>query len=611
MIKKIIPIVLFSIFQLSGQKFSVERIEPPNWWFGMKYDTIQIMLYGENVGNAEIYPSHLGATVIDYHKAESPNYLFIDLILDNSAEKDINFEIGLVTSDYDTVISFPILLREKRQKAFQGFNQNDIVYLIMADRFCDGNPDNNKIGDSLDNYTENDLDGRKGGDIEGIISKLDYLKDLGVTALWITPMLENNMYMSYHGYAATDLYKIDPRFGSNELYRKLVNEAHKKDLKIIMDHVSNHIGINHWWLKDLPFKDWINGEPGNHLPANHNKMTFPDPYSPGESVALTWEGWFTNYMPDLNQRNSFLKKYLIQNTLWWIEYLGVDGLREDTYPYVNQYYLSEWANIILNEYPDFNIVGEIWTGEAPFLAAYQRNNKIGLKLNSNLPSVTDFALADAFRDYLSGKKGFEGIFNTLAMDYLYSEPENLMIFFDNHDISRALFLANNDISKLKIALTILLTTRGIPKILYGTEIGIIGDNRHGTIRTPFPGGFKNDNRNAFERYGRTRRENDIFNFTKELISIRKKYKSLSQGNLIHYYPFNNVYVYFRILNDEKTMIVANANTDQVSIKLSDYKESLADIKSLLNLLTKEHLQVNEKSSIDIPGKSVHIFLLKK
>lgn len=611
MIKKSLLIIICAISILLPQNFTVERIEPPNWWFGMKTDTIQILLYGKNVGNAEIYPSHRGATVIDYHKAESPNYLFIDLLIDNSIKENLNFEIGLATDDYDTVITFPILQREKREKAFQGFDQSDVIYLIMADRFCDGNQDNNTIGDSLDEFTENDLDGRKGGDIEGIISKLDYLKELGVSALWITPMLENNMWMSYHGYAATDLYKIDPRFGSNELYKKLVEEAHKKDLKIIMDHVSNHIGINHWWIKDLPFKDWINGEPGNHLPANHNKMTFPDPYSPGESVDLIWNGWFTDYMPDLNQRNPYLKKYLIQNTIWWIEYLGIDGIREDTYPYVNQYYLSDWAKIILDEYPSFNIVGEIWTGEAPYLAAYQRNNKFGLKLNSNLPSVTDFALADAFRDYLSGKKGLEGVFNILSMDYIYSDPENLLTFIDNHDIARGLYLSNGNIQKFKIALTILLTTRGIPKILYGTEIGIVGDDRHGTIRTPFPGGFKFSDHNAFTKCGRTDFENDIFKFTQKLISLRRNFKSLSSGRLTHYYPFNNVYVYFRKLNNETTMIVVNGSEKEQTIEFSSYQEMLTGTKTLINLFNNDEIELSKNNSIKISPLSSAIYLLEK
>ena len=593
------------------QSFRINKIEPPNWWVGMKSDTIQLMIIGDNLAGVEIYPQHGPIVVINVHKAESPNYLFIDLFISSEVKSDYNFQIGFSKGNRDTVISYPILARENSTNKFKGFDQSDVMYLIMADRFCDGNPANNRIGDSLDQFTSKDLDGRKGGDIEGIISKLDYLNDLGVTSVWITPMLENNMWMSYHGYAATDLYKIDPRFGSNPLYKELVNEAHDKDLKIVMDHVSNHIGINHWWMKDLPFADWINGTPENHLPANHNKMTFLDPYSPSESVDLTWDGWFANYQVDLNQANPFLKKYLTQNTIWWIEYLGIDGIREDTYPYCNQYYLSDWAKTILDEYPNFNIVGEIWTGEPAYLAAYQRNNKFGLTLNSNLPSVTDFALADAFRDYLGGKKGLEGIFNTLAQDFLYSGPNNLLTFFDNHDISRGLFIANRDVEKFKIALTILLTTRGIPKILYGSEIGIVGDNNHGTIRSPFPGGFEGDTLDAFSSCDRTEYENDIFNFTQNLLELRKEYKSLSQGKLIHYYPFHNIYVYFRTLNNEVTMVAVNNNDTDVTLDLNKYHETIMNTIRLINLKTKEEIVLTKNKTIAIKRKSAEIFLLIK
>jgi glycosidase len=424
-------------------------------------------------------------------------------------------------------------------------------------------------------------------------------------------MLENNMWMSYHGYAATDLYKIDPRFGTNELYKYLVEKAHENGLKIIMDHVSNHIGINHWWMKDLPFANWINGTYENHLPFNHNKMTFPDPHSLGESIDLTWNGWFEDYMPDLNQANPFLKKYLIQNTIWWVEYLGLDGIREDTYPYCNQYYLSEWGNTILKEYPNFNIVGEIWTGEPAYLAAYQQKNKFGVHLDSNLPCVTDFALSDAFREYLSGKKGLEGIFKTLAQDFLYYDPNNLLTFFDNHDIPRGLFVANKDLEKYKIALTILLTTRGIPKILYGSEIGIAGDKDHGNIRSPFPGGFENDSQDSFSSYGRTKFENDVFDFTQELLKIRKEYKSLSLGKLIHYYPFDDVYVYFRTLNNETTMVAVNNNSIDFTLDLTKYNEAVLNTTMLYNLMTGENTDITQDNKIIIKRKSAEIFLLIK
>ncbi len=339
MLLRIYFISIIIISSLGAQSFEITKIEPPNWWSGMKNNKLQLMVYGENLEDIKVSSKDKRFKIINIVPAQNSSYIFVDISLKNTPAG--NYELTFSKGKDNMKFDYRILKRELTTNKHQGFSNEDVVYLIMADRFCDGNPANNKIDDSLDQYTANDLDGRKGGDIEGIISKLDYIKELGVTSIWITPMLENNMFMSYHGYAATNLYRIDPRFGSNALYKSLVDETHKRGLKVIMDHVSNHIGINHGWIKNLPFPDWINGTIENHLPANHNKMTFPDPYSPGESVDLTWEGWFTDYMIDLNQANPFLKKYLIQNTIWWIEYLGIDGIREDTYPYCNQYAMAD------------------------------------------------------------------------------------------------------------------------------------------------------------------------------------------------------------------------------------------------------------------------------
>lgn len=609
MVLRINLFLVFIAVVLSAQTFRINKIEPPNWWSGMKNNELQLMVYGENMNGVEVSSSDKRFKVTNVNLSPNSSYLFVDVNLKNLPAG--NYELFFSKNNERLKLNYPILRREKSNDKHKGFSSEDVIYLIMADRFCDGNPNNNKIDDSLDEFISKDLDGRKGGDIEGIISKLDFLKELGVTSLWITPMLENNMWMSYHGYAATNLYRIDPRFGSNELYKNLVDEAHKRGLKVIMDHVSNHIGINHEWIKKLPFDDWINGTVDNHLPANHNKMTFPDPYSPSESVDLTWNGWFENYMPDLNQSNPFLKKYLIQNTIWWIEYLGIDGIREDTYPYCNQYAMADWNNAILSEYPNFNIVGEIWTGETPFLAAYQQKNKFGVHLDSNLPCVTDFALADAFRDYLSGKKGLEGIFNSLAQDFLYHDPNNLLTFFDNHDIARGMFVANGDVEKYKIALTILLTTRGIPKILYGSEIGMIGDEKHGSIRSPFPGGFGGDDRNAFESFGRTEYENDIFEFMKQLLELRKNYKSLSQGKLIHFYPFDNIYIYFRETDQESTMIIVNAKDEEAEVDLNRYRKTLGETIKLKNIKTQKVFDITKEKKIKIGNKRAEVFLLLK
>ncbi len=607
MFLRIILIFITLISSIIGQSFKINKIEPPNWWSGMKNPELQLMIYGENLNDVKVSSSNKKFKIKKVSPAQNSSYIFVDVSFKSISPG--KYDLTLTKGDEKIKLDYPILKRDLSPNEQNGFSSEDVIYLIMVDRFCDGNPNNNKIDDSLDEFTSKDLDGRKGGDIEGIISKLDYLKELGVSAVWVTPMLENNMWMSYHGYAATNLYRIDPRFGTNELYKNLIDEAHKRGLKVIMDHVSNHIGINHPWNKNLPFKDWINGTVENHLPANHNKMTFPDPYSPGEAVDLTWNGWFENYMVDLNQANPFLKKYLIQNAIWWIEYSGIDGIREDTYPYCNQYAMADWNKAILNEYPNFNIVGEIWTGEAPFLAAYQQKNKFGVHLDSNLPCVTDFALSDALRDYMSGKKGLASIFNILAQDFLYHDPNNLLTFFDNHDISRGLFVANGNVEKYKIALTILLTTRGIPKLLYGSEIGIVGDNNHGNIRSPYPGGFQGDNRNAFLNSGRTDYENDIFNFTQKLLEIRNNHKSLSQGKLIHFYPFNNNYIYLRETKEESTMIIVNDNDSDIVADLANYPETLSNFKKVKNIFTNEIFDLTQNKKVGIRRKSAEIFLL--
>lgn len=609
--KKLLTILLlFFVTSVSfSQSPSINKIEPPDWWIGMKWNKLQLMIYGEQLSDITVSSKDKRIVVDKVHKIENPHYAFVDIIIPPDL-KEGEYEFTIKNKSGKTSFRYSLKERENDPGYHRGFSNKDIMYLIMADRFCDGNPVNNRIGDSLEVFTPDDLNGRKGGDIEGIISKLDYISELGVTALWVTPMLENNMYMSYHGYAATDLYNIDPRFGSNELYKRLVKEAHSKNLKVILDHVTNHIGINHPWINNLPMDDWINGKPGNHKPANHNKLTLHDIHSDSITMSATWEGWFTDYMPDLNQRNPFLKNYLIQNTLWWIEYSGIDGIREDTYPYADQYYLSEWAQAIFNEYPDFNIVGEIWTGSPAFLAAYQGNNKFNSKVNSHLPSVTDFGLSDALRAYLSGEKSLTYIYETIALDFLYSDPYSLLTFFDNHDISRGLFVANENVEKFKIALSILLTTRGIPKLLYGTEIGMVGDDHHGNIRTPFPGGFPDGKKNAFTKSGRTEYQNEIYDYVTELLMIRNKYPALQSGRLLHFYPFNDQYIYFRILDDQKIMVVINDKDEQRSLDLTHIKHIIAKNSVLTNIKTGERTILIDASVPMLKAKSVELFLIE-
>jgi glycosidase len=577
----------------------------------MEWDTVQLMVYGENLSqvNAKFEDDRL--KILKIHTPENSSYLFIDLLIPENIEEG-EYKLFFFNKSKRIEIKYKIYSRLSSKTEHLGFSSEDVIYLIFADRFCDGNSTNNTIGDSLDKFTSLDLDGRKGGDIEGIISKLDYIKELGVTALWITPMLENNMWMSYHGYAATDLYKIDPRFGSNELYKRLVDEAHKKELKVILDHVSNHIGINHPWVKNLPTKDWFNGTQENFIPASHDKMAFLDIHGDSVKINMNQQGWFTNYMPDLNQRNPYLKNYLIQNTLWWIEYSGIDGIREDTYPYNDQKYLAEWAKAILKEYPEFNIVGEVWQGIPAIISGYQRNSPVRKSdFDSNLPAVTDFAFCDAIRNYLNGEKNIYSFYETLAQDFIYSDPDNLVVFIDNHDIERAMYLTDGNSSKLTVALNLLLFTRGIPVIFYGTEIGIKGGLKHGELRQPFPGGFLGDARNAFFSEDRTEKENEIYNYLQELLKLRKEHPVLSKGKLKHIFIGNNIYLIIKELYNESALIIINAGENNIPFYPSQIKIFLPEEIRLVNVKTDLEIDLSSDEILFLKKTSAEIFLIEK
>ena len=614
-LKKSLLLILFLFLfypkSVYPQDFSISKIEPPNWWIGMKWSQVQLMVYGKNLGNINVSSSSQGLVVKDILSTENKGYLFINLLIDESISPG-NYDLIFIKNDDTLQYSYPLLSREFKPPDHKGFSNEDVIYLIFADRFCDGNPANNTIGDSLDQFTSADIDGRKGGDIKGIISKLDYLRELGITAIWVTPMLENNMWMSYHGYAATDLYKIDPRFGSNKLYKQMIDEAHQRGIKVILDHVSNHIGINHPWIKNLPSPDWINGTVNDHLSAMHDKMAFLDIHGDSIIVDYTQKGWFTDYMPDLNQKNPFLKKYLIQNTLWWIEFSGLDGVREDTYPYSNQEFLSQWAKAILNEYPDANIVGEIWQGVPSIISGYQTNSPVRkISFDSNLPSVTDFALSDAIRNYLSGEKNIFPVYEALTQDIVYSDPDNLLVFMDNHDISRAMFVANGNVDRFKIGLNLVLYTRGIPVLLYGTEIGIKGGKADGELREPFPGGFEYDKRNAFTSEGRTETENEIFNYLNKLLQLRKNYPVLEKGKMTHIYTGGDIYMLIKTLGEETALLILNTGEKEQSFQISQLNKFLPKQNKMENIKTSEEIDLNSEDLLKLKGFETEIYFFKK
>ncbi|HSP89155.1 MAG TPA: alpha-amylase family glycosyl hydrolase, partial [Ignavibacteriaceae bacterium] len=480
-VKLFLTILFFLSVFIYPQEIKINKIEPPNWWAGMNRDEVQLMVYGENLTSLKASFDNEDIEVVEIHKIDNPSYAFIDIEISSGIEPG-TYKLTLENAGSKTEFNYPIIQRETEKENHMGFTPDDIIYLIMPDRFSNGDPSNDIVEGYEDTLDRSKGNTRHGGDLQGIINQLDYLKGLGITAIWLNPVLENNCRVSYHGYAATDLYKVDPRLGTNELYKQLISEAHKKGIKIILDHVANHIHINHQWMKNLPFDDWTNGSAETYNRTNHDKIAYVDIHGDPLKLENSASGWFTPYMPDLNQRNPYMANYIIQNTIWWMEYAGIDGIREDTYPYADAEFMAEWAEAILDEYPNTNIVGEVWKGDPVYLAAYQEQSMFTPDFDSKLPSVTDFGLTDALRYYLSGQRNLNNIYEILGMDFVYYNPDNLVTFIDNHDVTRAMFAAKEDLSKVKMALQILLTTRGIPQLYYGFEIGMVGGEDDGNKR---------------------------------------------------------------------------------------------------------------------------------
>jgi len=561
----------------------VEKIEPSFWWKGMKNPELQLLIYGKNISEAKLSVNDSAVKITKLHKTDNPNYLIADLMISESVSVGkINIEFEF-SEDLRQTMEYEIKERAKREGP--GYvNKSDVIYLVTPDRFANGDTSNDSIEEMPDKLNRENQWGRHGGDIKGLINKLDFIKDLGITALWLMPVQENNSSgSSYHGYAITDMYSIDPRFGNNELYRKFVDESHKKGIKVIMDLVNNHIGINHYWMKNMPSKDWVN-HPDTFMGTNFNPIVYMDPHSSESEKSKLMSGWFSQGMPDLNQRNKFVNKYLIQNAIWWIEYAGIDGIRMDTYPYPYPESLAEWNKVVLNEYPDFYLVGETWVSQ-PAYAAYYQGGKINHNgYDSNLGSVTDFPLYEAIIKAFREKGSIYNVYQTLSQDFLYSDPYNILTFIDNHDVARAFTEMSGDIDKMKLALTVLLTTRGIPQIYYGTEILMEGRS-HGILRADYPGGFPGDKKSAFTPEGRTDEQNEVFNYIKNILKWRQGSDAIHYGKLKHFVPNKELYVYFRYTEKETIMVAINNSADDVTVIPQNYSEVLERFNSGVDVLS--------------------------
>jgi glycosidase len=587
-----------------------------NWWVGMKNQELQLLVHADKVGETIPAIKYTGVTIKKIHKAESSNYLFIDLTI-AATTKPGSFPI-LFKKEGKTVFSYNYTLQQ-RSAAFsqvKGFSSSDVIYLVTPDRFANGDPNNDVVSSMREKKADRRNDyGRHGGDIRGMIDHLDYIAGMGYTAIWPTPLLENDMpNSSYHGYAITDYYKVDPRFGTLEEYKELAGKARQKGLKLIFDGVVNHTGSKYWWMNDLPFHDWINYADSMRI-TNHRRTVNEDPYAATVDKELMVRGWFVSSMPDLNQENPFLANYLIQNSIWWIETLGLAGIRQDTYPYSQKKFLEQWTCKIMKEYPGFSIVGEEWSTN-PLIAAYwQKGKPNATGYNGCMKSTMDFplqsTLVQALTEMESWDKGLVKLYEALANDFVYANPKDLLIFGDNHDMDRVFTQLKKDVSLLQMAMAYLLTIRGIPQVYYGTEILIDNSAKpgdHGLIRTDFPGGWKDDAVNGFTGTGLTGDQLQVQSFLKKLLNWRKNKTVIHEGNTMHFAPVKGVYVYFRYDKKDMVMVVLNKNTETTVVDTNRFAEIMKNKKSGINVLTGEEFSI--KTEMNVAPRSALIIELK-
>ena len=610
---KKIFVVLILIFALpaAGQKLS--KIEPASWWRGMELDTVEFMVYGKDISDLTAVGKEL--KVLGTTTLESPNYLFVEVVIPDATRIGAH---KLLFKDekgrHKGTLAIKVLEREENSSKRKGFNSADFIYLITPDRFRNGDPSNDRVKGMFEGSNRDFIGGRHGGDLAGIIESLDYFEKMGISSLWLNPVLENNMETySYHGYAMTDLYNVDPRYGTNEQYKELADKAKERGIGIIMDQVANHIGSLHPWMSDLPSEDWVN-QWSEFTQTNHMKVSRFDPHGAEVDRRQFTDGWFVETMPDLNQRNEKLARYLIQNSIWWVEYLGLHGIRMDTWPYPDKQFLVDWTEAILQEYPNLNIVGEEWVSNPSLISYWQAGTAKMDDYTSYLPSVMDFPLQSAVVDGLMGETSWRSsmtkIYESLANDYMYGDINNIMIFPDNHDMSRIYTRLNEDFDKWKMAMTLFFTTRGTLQFYYGTEILMNnpGTEDHGVIRSDFPGGWEGDAVNAFTGEGLTAQQKEAQGFIRVLANLRRQSFALNMGEMLHYIPQDEVYVYFKSFGDEHKMIVLNRNDGEVELSLERFQQGLEGFTRMDNFWTGEVEEIG--TTLKLAPMGSYIFDLK-
>ncbi|SEA07270.1 Glycosidase [Porphyromonadaceae bacterium NLAE-zl-C104] len=596
--KKIILLFSLIVIAISTAHAREVHVEPSFWWSGMEEPELQLMVYGENIAGYIPEVTSKNVRIKESVRLESPNYLI--LYLDISESSPETFDILFTDGKEKITYSYELKERNPDRYNIKSFDASDVLYLIMPDRFANGDPSNDQIPMRMPYKVDrNHHSARHGGDLKGISDRLDYLSDLGVTAIWLNPVLENDMEGgSYHGYATTDYYRVDPRFGTNEEYANLIADAHSRGMKVVMDMIFNHCGSDHPWVKDVPSTDWFNNM-GEYVQTSHMKEMYFDPYASEYDKSKMVDGWFVPTMPDLNQRNRHVAKYLIQNSIWWIEYSGVDGIRQDTYPYADYDMMVDWIEAVEKEYPQYNIVGEAWLNNPIGTSFWQRNSPINTN-NTKLRSVMDFRFMGLshsafFEETGEWNGGLHGIYDHMTYDFIYPDIYNVLRFLDNHDTDRFLKEYPSDLAGWKQGITFLLTMPGTPQIYYGTELLMNGNKSRsdGDIRLDVPGGWPGDKTDHFTAEGRDRLQNEAFDFMKKLLHWRQGNDVIAYGDMKHYVLQKGVYVYERYLGDESVLIFMNGTSKQVEINLDRYAESIRDSTGWTDLLSGRNVSLEK------------------
>lgn len=600
--------LLSSLSLLFSTQLLALEVAPSHWWKDMTLSTIQVMFHAPNIANMQVDSNC--QCIEQVIQGDSANYLFV-YVDTNKATNQIDFKF----SGNNKILNYAFDLKQRKQGSplRPGFSPKDVLYLLTPDRFANGDPSNDTINGYADKYNRQDPYGRHGGDIKGLLNNLDYFKNLGITQLWTMPMFENNMpEASYHGYAITNHYLIDPRFGSNDEFKTFVQAAKSQGIGFIQDVILNHIGVNHPWMKDMPTRDWIN-HGDQFVQTTHRREALHDPHGVPEDISAFADGWFVPSMPDLNQRNKLVADFLIQNSIWWVEEMDLSGIRVDTYPYSDKTFLSKWTHALMNEYPNFNIVGEEWSTNPAITAYWQKGSPRHDAYQSDLPSVMDFPLQTTLDNAINNEEtwatGTRQLYELLASDFLYGDPYNLVIFADNHDMDRVFTRMQENIQKLRMQMRLVMTLRGIPQIFYGTEwlLSHPGTSSHGALRMDFPGGWADDQASAFTGQGLSDEQNAWFNEMRRLLQWRKLSKAVTQGKFTQYSPDNGIYVYFRHHDDELVMVVMNKNDHTIDINEQRFQRFLANKRSAEDVITGVKTSI---SKLSVPAMSVQIFSIK-